>query len=149
MKFHRKIEFPKETYLDMKEDAGFASYIRGKLLTDLAKTIEPYATYEENEIVCDPVEGPWKYTQECTCTLDVCLPTKLLPIDGTGRFYQCQQCLRNISKFTGEHVYRYGVDIIREFDLNDSIGKYCPDCGSWFTNLHRNESGYLYVKEED
>jgi len=81
--------------------------------------------------------------------MEFALPTKLLPIDGTGRFYQCQQCLRNISMFTGEHVNRFGVDMTRVFDLNDSIGKYCPDCGSRFTNLHRNEFGYLYVKEEE
>jgi hypothetical protein len=149
MEFHKKYVLPK---VEVPDTVEFAKYIRERLLRGLVEGLEPYAQFEEREeatTIPELAGSVYNQTKNYICTLDVCLPTKLLPLDGTGRFYQCQQCLRNISKFTGEHVNRYGVDMTRMFDLKNSVGKYCPDCGSRFTNLHRDEFGYLYVKEEE
>jgi len=152
MEFHSKMVFPKY-YLDMNEDKDFANYIRGKVLADLAKSLEPYVTYEENEVVCDPVDGPWKYTQECTCTLDVCLPTKLIPagaVKGDSVFY-CERCLEraketNTKVLLGSGTVQFDAPIY--FDW--CISKYCPDCGSRFTNITKGEDGrYTVIKEEE
>ena len=86
-------------------------------------------------------------------TFDVCLPTKLIPagdVKGDSVFY-CERCLERAKETNTKVLLGSGsVQFDAPIHFDWSISKYCPDCGSRFTNITKGEDGrYTVIKEEN
>lgn len=123
----------------------FAKYIRERLLRGLVEGLEPYAVFEENETMLIPeLADKNGWAKEYICTLDVCLPAKLVPggdLKGDSIFY-CSRCLEKAKETNTEPPIHFWW----------SAHPYCGDCGSRLTNVQKDEdsrSGYIIIKEEE
>lgn len=129
MIYYTKSVYPKEA---VENDPEFKVWEKTHAAYRLIDAILDNMTFDEKDDCINYPEFQDKngWTRECIGSIDISMPTKLMPMGGV---YVCENCF---SKNKVPATYRFC----------DRVPKYCFECGGHFTNIYR-ENDYYLIKE--
>lgn len=138
MKFYSKSVIPKE-YIE--ENSEMVKSIKEHIARRLGSAIADYMVFEENDdcIHYPELQDKHGWAREYIGSVDISIPTKLMPMGGSGHTYVCQNCFSN-------------NNIPRTYWFNDRVPKYCERCGAHFTNIFQDSEvndGLYFIKHEE